>query len=263
MQIYTSSLDSCTVATHQDLSSIPDQELPTINAMIISNCNLKSLALLPPNLNFLEARNGLLDEFPLIHSKLESVILAGNNLTQIPDLSSFNLKHLNISGNKLTNLPKLPITLEVLKIGRNQFATLPDLTYLINLKKLSCDNNALKRFGKLPEKLTIISCENNQLESFPEHIYKKMKESILEGLESYYSNNNFLQNDNQYPLELANEILYHIATGGTFDNLVDPIINKFALKCIKCNQIYLPEKKYLIGDKITLKNNLCLQCKNS
>ena len=107
--------------------------------------------------------NEYLDNLP---DDIETIYLAGKNLTTLPDLTRFHsLQELYCLNNKLTSLPKLNITLKVLSCNYNKLTSLPPLPP--NLKVLYCSANKLTSLPPLPDTLFMLHCIYNQLTNLP------------------------------------------------------------------------------------------------
>ena len=165
-----------------------------------------------------------LDEFPKLPEQIEIIFASNNNFTIIPDLTSYNLKCLDLSNNKLTKCPKtknieelnisnnLIKNIDILKnleiirldISKNQIKNIPyikkiqrleardNIIEIINtyntLKDLRIKNNCVKKIPSM-ENLEIIDCINNKLEIIEDQ--SSMRE--------FYANNNNIKKINRMP----------------------------------------------------------------
>ncbi|KAL4158859.1 hypothetical protein PRNP1_004633 [Phytophthora ramorum] len=182
------------------------RHLPSVSFFSASSCGIVAFE----SLDFLKdspvqtmrlQQNALL-EFPLLighaamQDSLRELVLAGNDLTQVPLavlLYCSHLHHLDLSNNSLRVLPTEIAhlrRLEVLNLGTNALPELPDeLTQLPRLRELKCDRNELQRLplriGNLTE-LTKLSVSFNRLESLPTSLMELTK------LRSLYASDNLL-----------------------------------------------------------------------
>lgn len=111
------------------MNSLPDlSSLLNITHLSITNCrSLRTLSLLPPQLQQLSCDGGL-TESTILPPSLNSLICSNhNNIRRLPELPE-NLKYLVCDGNRnLREIPELPQILDVLVLNNNNLTSLTNL----------------------------------------------------------------------------------------------------------------------------------------
>jgi hypothetical protein len=161
-------------ANHNLFVQIPDN-LP--NGLLYLSLENNILArwpkALPGSLRELRLAHNQFDHLPRnLPPDLEDLDLAGNTFWDIsPDTLPPHLKTLNLTNNEdLGELPKLPETLEILRVGRTGLASLP-ASLPPSLRQLHAPGLALNRLpASLPQGLTVLDLSNNRLTALPAHI---------------------------------------------------------------------------------------------
>jgi len=131
------------------LSELPSN-LPTfLEYLFCSHNNLKELpANLPGSLKVLYCKYNKINKLPKnLPSSLKELVCCHNNLKELPSTLPCSLKLLQCMYMKISHLPSvLPDSLEELQCGDNQLTNLPKLP--ISLQVLYCDDNKYLHISK-------------------------------------------------------------------------------------------------------------------
>ncbi|ANN77458.1 hypothetical protein BAU07_10410 [Bordetella flabilis] len=161
-------------ANHNAFTEIPDNLPDGLLCLSLENNMLTRWPkALPGSLRQLRVSHNQFDRLPRnMPPDLEHLDLAGNIFWDIsPDTLPPHLKILNLTNNDdLGELPKLPETLEILRVGRTRLSSLP-AALPRSLMQLHAPGLGLNRLpDSLPQGLTVLDLSNNRLTELPAHI---------------------------------------------------------------------------------------------
>ena len=200
-EFHSSSLEKLNIGQNK-LHSIPDLP-PTLNALIFDYNFLEKLDWVKPNLQLLSLQLvGLKSISPkLTYPKLETLKLAKNGLTKVPNLRKLapKLRVLDLSDNLLTEFPHPPNTIEEYRISGNQLAEIPDIIAdYHHLYLLDISNNHISSLPELPDTLEELNCIKNQI--------TKTQKSYTPSLKRLYIRENMITSLPRYKSAQIKEI---------------------------------------------------------
>jgi Leucine-rich repeat (LRR) protein/serine/threonine protein phosphatase PrpC len=180
---------------YNSLKVLPSLEtLEELHTLKISQNQVTSIEKLSPKLQYLEASNNKLSEFPPTTSSILELTLNGNEITEIPTrILSLELLHtLNLDRNQVTNIPPelCQLTrLRALHLRGNNITSLPnELTKLGNLRTLDVSCNQIEAlspdFAKLSG-IATLNISSNRISEIPDSII-----SCLTSLSDFYAADN-------------------------------------------------------------------------
>jgi len=194
---------------------------------------------------------------------LKCLKIDNNHLTFLPELPK-TLTTLSCAHNKLTSLPKLPTTIQNLCVSHNYLEHI-DIGSLLSLNRLDCSHNKLQSisiFHKIPgifnfsnNKLSFLEFGNrlhfNNLNAYSKHNAFHTDGSnvtLLNIFETPANQEKLLNNLWENTISgLINSILKLIPWTTNKRYIIENIINKYHLPCIRCKKVCVNDKFYKIG----------------
>lgn len=141
------------------------QTMTKIKDLVVTQCDLKTLHNLPPNLIKLDVRYNQLTELMSAHIPQTVVELNANkNEIQMIDLSeSHRIKILNVSNNPLTNLILFPPNSEEIHVTSSELATTKCFSNLKNLAILKLNLSRIENIDDLPDSIVDLSASRTMI----------------------------------------------------------------------------------------------------
>ena len=146
---------------NEDIEELPDiiKTFDALKILIVSNCKLKNLKNLPPNIEKLDIRGNYLTSLNSsdIPDKVTEINACKNKITDIDLSQSHNVVEIYISNNPLSNNIKFPLGAKAINVISSNLSTIEPFKHLVLLESLRLNMCNIENIDDLPDSITELS----------------------------------------------------------------------------------------------------------
>jgi hypothetical protein len=173
---------------NEDIEELPDiiKTFDTLKTLIVSNCKLKNLKNLPPNIEKLDIRGNCLTFLNSsdIPNKVTEINACKNKITDIDLSQSHNLVDIYISNNPLASDIKFPLGVKTIHAISSNLTNIAPFKHLVCLESLRLNMCNIENIDELPDSITelsisrvILSRSNGVIKNLPKNLKKFIAQS--------------------------------------------------------------------------------------